>query len=107
MSDGRGRISYARHRCRHLPGSDHRRDLSLPLIDSGERTTAERNKLKTIIECELGYAARDDAVAKQQTDHMTHDLKAKPIFTEASHICHPSVTNDLYTPSNTSLGGKK
>lgn len=35
--------------------------------------TAERNKLKTIIECELGYAARDDAAAKQQTDHKTRD----------------------------------
>jgi hypothetical protein len=35
--------------------------------------TAERNKLKAIIECELRYAERDDAVAKQQTDHMTRD----------------------------------
>ena len=37
-SDGNRRISYARHRCRHLPGGDHRRDLSLPPIDSGEGT---------------------------------------------------------------------
>jgi hypothetical protein len=30
--------------------------------------TAERNKLKAIIECELRYAAQDDAVVKGQAD---------------------------------------
>lgn len=30
--------------------------------------TAERNKLKAIIECELRYAAQDDAVVKEQAD---------------------------------------
>ena len=35
--------------------------------------TAERNKLKTIIECELSYAARDDAGVKQPADQKAHE----------------------------------
>jgi hypothetical protein len=35
--------------------------------------TAERNKLKTIIECELGYAAQDDAAVKQPADKKTRN----------------------------------
>lgn len=35
--------------------------------------TAERNKLKAIIECELGYAAQDDAAAKRQPYERKHD----------------------------------
>jgi hypothetical protein len=35
--------------------------------------TAERKKLKAIIECELGYAAQDDAAVKQQADKKTRN----------------------------------